>query len=187
MTTTKDTWSASRPQAPPGGRAGATAPPASSAISPELERELKAIADASGCELVHAEYKGHLLRLFIDRPEGPNGVDLSDCETVSKQVSALLDVVDFAPGRYTLEVSSPGLDRQLFGPRDYRRFAGSLARVTHRDPESGRKRTDVGRLGEYRERGAGGGPELTLELSDRNEALVLPVEAIEIARLEIEL
>lgn len=172
----------------PTGRAGATTPPGARAISPELEGELEAIAASSGCELAHAEFKGNVLRLFIDRPERPGGVDLSDCETVSKQVSALLDVVDFGPGRYTLEVSSPGLDRQLYRPRDYRRFAGSLARVTHRDPETGRKRTDVGRLGEFRERGAGGGgPEITLELSDRHEPLVLPLESIELARLEIEL
>lgn len=181
-TTTKDIEAA----APPGGRAGATTPPGARAITPELEDELQAIAEASGCELVHAELKGQVLRLFIDRPEHPGGVDLSDCETVSKQVSALLDVVDFGPGRYTLEVSSPGLDRQLYRPRDYRRFEGRLARVTHRDPESGKKRTDVGRLGEYRERGAGG-PEIALELSGQDGTLVVPLESIELARLEIEL
>jgi ribosome maturation factor RimP len=176
------------PEVSPGGRAGATTPPGARALTPELEQELQAIADANGCELVHAELKGSVLRLFIDRPERLGGVDLSDCETVSKQVSALLDVVDFGPARYTLEVSSPGLDRQLYRARDYRRFAGSLVRVTHRDPETGKKRTDVGRLGEYQEQGArGGGPEITLELSDGAETLVLPLAAVEIARLEIEL
>jgi ribosome maturation factor RimP len=174
-------------QAAPASRAGATTPPGTAALSPELEHELEAIADASGCELVHAEFKGSLLRLFIDRPERPGGVDLSDCETVSKQVSALLDVVDFGPGRYTLEVSSPGLDRRLYRPRDYQRFVGSRARVSHRDPETGKKRTDVGRLAAFRERGAGGGPEITLELSEPDGTLVLPLDAIEMARLEVEL
>lgn len=170
-----------------GGRAGATTPPGARALTPELEQELTEIAEASGCELVHAEFKGHLLRIFIDRPERPGGVDLSDCETVSREVSALLDVVDFGPGRYTLEVSSPGLDRQLYRPRDYRRFVGSLARVTHRDPETGKKRTDVGRLAAFREAGAGGRPEIVLELALREETLELSLDAVETARLEIEL
>lgn len=142
------------------------------------------MADSNGCELVHAEYGGGLLRLFIDRPERPGGVDLSDCETISKQVSALLDVVDFATGRYTLEVSSPGLDRRLYRMEDYRRFAGSLARVTFREPETGGKRTVVGRLQGLRE----GGAEPRVELAvDDGEPMVLPLSAIELAKLEIEL
>ena len=71
---------------------------------------------------------------------------LADCEHVSRQVSALLDVLDFGTGRYVLEVSSPGLDRQLYKPRDYDRFAGRLARVTFQDPETGKKKTVVARL-----------------------------------------
>ena len=55
-------------------------------------------------------------------------------------------MLDFGTGRYVLEVSSPGLDRQLYKPRDYERFAGRLARVTYEDPETGKKRTDVARL-----------------------------------------
>lgn len=179
-----------RTRAPSGGRAGATTPPGAAAITPELEHELGEIVEGSGCELVHAEFKGHLLRLFIDRPERPGGVDLSDCESVSRQVSALLDVVDFGPGRYTLEVSSPGLDRQLYRPSDYRRFVGSLVRVTHRDPDTGKKRTDVGRLAACRETGASGGPEITLELTERakgESSLDLSLDAVEAARLEIEL
>jgi len=170
-----------------GERATATTPPGTAAISPELEHELQGVIEGSGCELVHAEFRGGTLRIFIDRPDNPGGVDLSDCETVSKQVSALLDVLDFGTGRYTLEVSSPGLDRRLYRPRDYRRFAGSLARVTHRDPETGKKRTVVGRLGEYREQGSGGRPGITLHLVERDETLDLPLDAIEMARLEIEL
>lgn len=175
-------------KAPERRLATATTPPGTWTLSPELEQEIEEVVEGSGCELVHAELKGGALRVFIDRPERPGGVDLSDCETVSKQVSALLDVVDFGPGRYTLEVSSPGLDRRLYRLRDYQRFAGSLARVTHRDPETGRKRTDVGRLGELRENPAAGGrPEVTLDLVERDETLHLPLDAIEMARLEIEL
>ena len=87
----------------------------------EIQPELEQIADAAGCELVHVEIKGDVLRLFIDKPEG---VTLADCEHVSKLSSAWLDVVDFGKSRYLLEVSSPGLDRQLFKARDYARFVG---------------------------------------------------------------
>lgn len=174
-------------EAPRRERAAATTAPGTSAISPELEHELEEVAGGIGCELVHAEFKGGVLRIFIDRPDRPGGVDLSDCETVSRQVSALLDVLDFGAKRYTLEVSSPGLDRRLYRPRDYRRFAGSLARVTHREPDTGKKQTVVGRIGEYRDAGAGGRPEITLHLAERDETVDLPLDAIEMARLEIEL
>lgn len=118
-----------------------------SAIEPELERELAAIAAAQGCELLKAEYQGGVLRLILDRENG--GVRLEDCELVSKQASALLDVADFGRGRYTLEVSSPGLDRELYGPRDYARFSGSRVRVRFVDPETGKRATLVGRLAEF--------------------------------------
>src|SRR5437868_2319022 len=68
----------------------------------EIQPELEQIADAAGCELVHVEIKGGILRLFIDKPEG---VTLADCEHVSKLASAWLDVVDFGKSRYLLEVS----------------------------------------------------------------------------------
>jgi ribosome maturation factor RimP len=118
-----------------------------SAIEPELERELAAIAAAQGCELLKAEFQGGVLRLILDRENG--GVRLEDCELVSKQASALLDVADFGRGRYTLEVSSPGLDRELYGPRDYARFSGSRVRVRFVDPETGKRATLVGRLAEF--------------------------------------
>src|SRR5436305_12899905 len=92
----------------------------------EITPEIEAVAQAAGCELVHAELKGGVLRLFVEKPEG---VTLADCEQVSRQVSALLDVLDFGPGRYGPEVSSPGRGRQLYKPRAYQRFAGALAPV----------------------------------------------------------
>lgn len=152
-------------------------------LDPEILREIESVVDHNGCELWHAEYKGGLLRLYIDRPDTPGGVDLSDCEVVSKQVSALLDVMDFGAGRYTLEVSSPGLDRRLYRPRDYERFTGSLARVTYRDPATGEKRTDVGRLGGYREEQRA----ILLAVEEGGEPVTLPLDAVESARLEIEL
>ena len=120
--------------------------------------------------------------MFIDKPEG---VTLADCEHVSRQVSALLDVLDFGTGRYVLEVSSPGLDRQLYKPADYERFAGRLARVTFEDPQTGRKKTLVARLKGLRQEGA----EVELELEDDKigEPLRLPLKNVKTARLEIEL
>jgi ribosome maturation factor RimP len=152
-------------------------------IGPELQTELEQIAAASGCELLQAELKGNILRLFLDKPEG---VTLADCEHVSKQVSAYLDVVDFGKSRYVLEVSSPGLDRQLYKPRDYERFAGRLARVTVKDPETGAKRTVVARLAEFRpEEGDGGAVVLLDEKSGGLD--VVRLKDIQQARLEIEL
>jgi ribosome maturation factor RimP len=152
---------------------------ADSIVGEDLEAEIAAIAASAGCELVHAEFKGGVLRLFIDRPQG---VTLADCELVSKQVSALLDVVDFGPRRYVLEVSSPGLDRQLYRARDYERFTGKLVRVTWFGAEGG-KRTVVGRLVEYRPAGEG---EITVE-TETGERHEIPLGMIKVARLEIEL
>jgi hypothetical protein len=80
--------------------------------------ELAAIAESVGCELVRVEFKGGVLRLMLDREPGSErlGVSHEDCANVSRQASALLDVVDFGPARYTLEVTSPGLDRPLYRP-----------------------------------------------------------------------
>lgn len=94
-----------------------------------------------GYELVELEYSAGrnaaLLRLYIDRPEG---VGLDDCERVSREVSALLDVEDPIPNRYTLEVSSPGLDRVLRTGAHFARFVGSRVLVEIKVPRAGRRR-----------------------------------------------
>lgn len=159
-------------------------------LEPELVTELEELAAASGCELLHAEFKGGVLRLFIDRTEG--GVDLNDCEHVSKMASALLDVLDFSDGRYVLEVSSPGLDRELYRPRDWQRFTGHRVRVTFTDPASGDKRTVVGRLESFVaeppespvSEATGGQAEV---LVDGGERWTLSLAEVRTARLEIEL
>ena len=106
-------------------------------VGPKLER----IVEFAGMELVHVEARresgGTILRLYIDR-EG--GVTLEDCARVSRQVSAELDADDPLPGRYTLEVSSPGLDRPLVRPADYTRFLGKEAQVQTHEALAGRKR-----------------------------------------------
>ena len=148
-------------------------------IDPEIGAELAEIAAAQGCELLQVEFQAGTLRLILDR-EG--GVRLEDCETVSKLASAFLDVRDFGSGRYTLEVSSPGLDRQLYGPRDFARFVGSRARVRFVDPASGKRATVVGRLASFDE--AAGEVEI-VEIESR-PVLRLRLQDIQLAKLVIE-
>ena len=74
--------------------------------------------------------------MYID---GPAGVNVDDCARVSRQLSALLDVEDPLPGHYTLEVSSPGLDRPLVKPEDFKRFVGETIKVKMHEPVQGRK------------------------------------------------
>jgi len=89
------------------------------------------------------EASGHVVRVFIDRP-GPaatpeESVSIEDCEQVNREISTILDVEDPLPFAYTLEVSSPGLDRPLRGEDDYRRFAGRLAKVVVSEPVDNQK------------------------------------------------
>ena len=99
------------------------------------------VAVAEGMELVDVEFVGRgrnaVLRIFLDKP---GGITLRDCEMVSGQVGAILDVEDFIPGSYTLEVSSPGLDRRLVKPADFERFAGREVRLVLKAPREGRRR-----------------------------------------------
>ena len=97
------------------------------------------VATPKGIEIVDVEMRGHgnqrLLRIYIDKPEG---VSHGDCEFVSKNVGTILDVADVVPsGSYTLQVSSPGLERPLKRPRDFARFLGRLAKVVLREPIAG--------------------------------------------------
>lgn len=102
-----------------------------------------------GLELLGVEYLpspgGALLRLYIDRPgadaaDEAQGVGIEDCEAVSREVSAQLDVEDPITGNYTLEVSSPGVDRLLFTPAHFQRFLGEQAKATLKLPQDGRRR-----------------------------------------------
>ena len=94
--------------------------------------------EAMGYELADLELKrgggGQVLRLFIDQE---SGIALDDCERVSAQVSAVLDVEDPIQGHYSLEVSSPGLDRTLAKPEHFDRFAGRRVRVSMHDGHNG--------------------------------------------------
>jgi ribosome maturation factor RimP len=94
------------------------------------------VAGSAGIEVVEVQLLGggrsRVLRIFIDKPEG---VTHADCELVSHQVGTILDIEDVIPeGSYTLEVSSPGVERKLSRPRDFERFVGQKAKVTLREP-----------------------------------------------------
>jgi ribosome maturation factor RimP len=98
-------------------------------IKNKVIRLAKQVADKQGVELFDIELLGKgklLLRVIIDK-EG--GVTLDDCEKLSKNLGAIMDVEDPLPGPYTLEISSPGLDRPLKGIMDYEKNTGKLARV----------------------------------------------------------
>jgi ribosome maturation factor RimP len=108
--------------------------------SPQIAGLVGQVVAAAGLELVKLEFKGDggqkLLRVYVDQP---GGVGLADCERASRALSAALDEREAAgeptlPGPFTLEVSSPGLDRPLVKPQDYERFAGQRARLKTRTP-----------------------------------------------------
>lgn len=100
-----------------------------------LRNMAERVVSSEGLYLVDVELKGGranpLLRIYIDKQ---GGVSHADCQLVSEQLSAMLDVEDPFPSSYTLEVSSPGLDRELRKPRDYEHFAGRRARLILRSP-----------------------------------------------------
>ena len=109
-----------------------------------IEERVRAISERvatdHGLELVHAEVAGPdnkpIVRIFIDKSEG---ITHEDCSAMSFHVGTILDVEDFIHSAYTLEVSSPGLDRGLYKPADYERFAGSLAKMKTHRPVGGQR------------------------------------------------
>lgn len=144
------------------------------------ERVLKLAMQASqehGVEIFDIELLGKgklLLRVTIDK-EG--GVTLDDCEKFSRSLGALLDVEDPIPGSYTLEVSSPGLDRPLRGMKDFESNKGKLARIVTVE-NIGDRNLFIGRILEV------GGDDVTLLVDDHE--IAIPLEKISRAKLEVE-
>jgi ribosome maturation factor RimP len=139
------------------------------------------VAVSSGLEVVDVELRGggkaRMLRIFIDKP---GGVTHDDCSNFSREIGTIFDVEDAVPGgSYTLEVSSPGLDRKLTKPAEFERFSGSLVKLMTRNPINGNRHFE-GRLewlGEGR---------IGLELAGRKKSK--KQEAVEAgAKVEIEL
>ena len=140
---------------------------------------LRVTADR-GFELVDVEMKkagrAHVVRLFVDKPDG---IGLDDLQSVSEEVSAILDAEDPISVPYTLEVSSPGLDRPLKTESDFRRFAGRLARVSSYEPVDGQRHW-TGRIASCEE------GVLTLALESEGAQARIPCDRISHARLEVE-
>lgn len=147
----------------------------------QIERLLGPVLRSLGLTLWELEYRKEgprwMLRIFIDR-EGA-GVTLDDCEAVSRDLGALLDVEDVVPHAYTLEVSSPGLDRTLTRPEHYVRFTGSMLKIKTFQPINGQK-VFRGRLKDS------DGRMVTIELPD-GSMLKVPFGDISRASLEVEL
>lgn len=102
---------------------------------------LQPLVEELGYEFVGLEYsanpKNAVLRIYIDAEDG---IAVEDCERVSREVAALLDVEDPIRGRYNLEISSPGLDRPLFTPAHYEQFKGEQVQISLFAPEEGRRK-----------------------------------------------
>jgi ribosome maturation factor RimP len=149
------------------------------AMLPRLEELARRAAQPMDVEVAWIEFKQEgaswFFRVFIDRD---SGVGLEDCERVSERLGVLLDVEDPIESSYTLEVSTPGLDRPLRTKRDYERFAGRLARIKTRERFHERRRFH-GRL-------AGMEGENVL-LEEEGQTRSIPLSAIDSARLEVEM
>jgi ribosome maturation factor RimP len=162
------------------------------------------VGASAGIEIVDVQMLGgggaRLLRIYIDRTdrpatsieqpaeavgqtpaaaERPGGVTLADCEFISQNVGTILDVEDVIPGqRYTLEVSSPGVERKLTKPRDFERFVGQKVKVALRQPVEN-QRTWVGALASFAE------GMITLEPSP-GRSIRFPLDQVEKANLKFE-
>ncbi|HYM00704.1 MAG TPA: ribosome maturation factor RimP [Blastocatellia bacterium] len=109
-------------------------------LSESVNKLIERVAARENLELVHWDLLGpsgkQILRIYIDKP---GGVSLDDCEKVSNEVGVLLDMEDLIPSSYTLEVSSPGVERGLYKLADYERFAGNRVRVKTAEPIDGQR------------------------------------------------
>jgi ribosome maturation factor RimP len=148
-------------------------------IAERVQALAEQVAIDHGLELVHAEVAGPenkpIVRIFIDKPQG---VTHEDCSEVSLHLGTILDVEDFIHASYTLEVSSPGLERGLYKRADYERFTGSPAKMKTRQPVDG-QRNFRGRL-----LGLDGGDVL---FDDRTRGQVrIPLNLITKANLEVD-
>lgn len=144
--------------------------------SEKVKNLVRPVVEGLGYEMVGVEHltgrDGGLLRVYIDSSAG---ISVDDCADVSRQLGAVLDVEDPIPGNYTLEVSSPGMDRPLFELTDYERFIGQSVSMRLRADVVGRKRfkgTIIGVEGE----------EITLELEDGQVSLLYGL--VDSARLD---
>ena len=158
----------------------------------QVEQIAQRVAESLALELVEVEMrgggKGRMLRIIIDKP---GGVTHDDCANLSREVSAILDVEDAVAGAgYTLEVSSPGLDRKLQKPADFERFAGSMVKLMTREPVNnnrhfqgrlqsfvdGRLTLDVGQVSKKKQKkmGVGQAQQVEIEFANVEKANLVP-------------
>jgi len=144
-------------------------------ILEKVRKEAERIAGKKGLEIFDIQYRrerrGWVLRVIIDNPNGY--VSVRDCELFSRELEKYLDREDLIEHSYTLEVSSPGLDRPLRGPKDYARFVGRLAKIVTNDGK-----VYVGRLVAYKDE--------VVTIEDETGTHELPLSEIRKANLEVE-
>lgn len=140
----------------------------------EIQALLQPVVEGLGFELWGLEYiqgRGAVLRIFIDREEG---VTVDDCALISHQVGGVLDVEDPIPSEYSLEVSSPGLDRPLFTLEQWTRYIGGKIQMRLLAPVAGKRRLTAVLVAVEGEQ---------LQLDVQGEALVVPFEQVDRANL----
>jgi ribosome maturation factor RimP len=150
------------------------------AITEKVQQIAERVGSRGGIEIVDVQLLGgggsRVLRIFIDKPQG---VTHADCEFISQQVGTILDVEDVVPGsRYTLQVSSPGVERKLTTPREFERFVGQKVKVVLRHPVENQRHW-VGALTSFAE------GIITLEPSP-GRSVQFPLEQVEKANLKFE-
>jgi len=158
------------------------------ALDVERVREIAGrVASSSGLEVVEIEFlgggKARMLRVFLDKASAGTdplaGVTHEDCANFSREFGTILDVEDVMPGSYTLEVSSPGLDRKLIKAADFTRFAGSRLKLTTRQPVDDNRHFE-GRLESFKD------GRLTLDLSVASHKSRKKMGAVAGEKIEIE-
>jgi ribosome maturation factor RimP len=162
------------------------------ALDVDRVREIaERVAASSGLEVVEVEFrgggKGRLLRVFLDKPAAVGadplaGVTHQDCANFSREFGTILDVEDAVPGgTYTLEVSSPGLDRSLTRPKDFERFTGSRMKLKTRQPVNHNQYFE-GRLETFRD----GRLVLDLSVASKKSRKKMGAAAAEQQKIEID-
>ncbi|RLB73634.1 MAG: ribosome maturation factor [Deltaproteobacteria bacterium] len=155
-------------------------------VTEQIEKLIQPLLEDLGCELVDLEYqreqRGWVLRFFLDKV---GGINLDDCAMASREISSLLDVENVISTAYSLEVSSPGIERPLKKPEDFKRFSGQLAKIKTLDsidPDaSGKNRkTFIGTLSGLE------GDEILLILKNTTDAIRIPLQQIDKANLKYE-
>ncbi len=151
-----------------------------------IEKLVQPLLEELGCELVDLEYqreqRGWVLRFFLDKE---NGINLDDCAMASREISSLMDVENIISTAYSLEVSSPGIERPLKKSQDFKRFTGQLAKIktiTSIDPDATGKnrKTFVGTLSGFEDE------DVLLILKNTTDAIRIPLQQIDKANLHYE-